>query len=352
MLAAGSNKLFGTNLLGTYLEMTDVKTLNNNYNSTSNGRGKFSVVADPEQTRVTQAYLDIKPVKGLLIRSGRQMVNLDNQRFIGAVGWRQMPQTFDAHLLSYTGIANLSLAGAYVTGVHTIFADKKKGTYGNDRGNTNSVVLHSTYKVSNAVKVTAYDYMIGSAHDTYGLAITGKPKVSNNLTLNYRVEHAIQADPTMKNEDRPEEDVEADANYYNVAVGMNLSGVLAGVNYEQLSGKKENASFSTPLATKHKFNGWADKFLKTPDQGLIDSNFMLGYKSKSTGVMKVIYHEYKSETGKDVDYGTEVNAVYKRGIPGLNGLVGMLKYADYKADKHSVDSKKIWVMLDYKFSSK
>jgi hypothetical protein len=35
-------------------------------------------------------------------------------------------------------------------------------------------------------------------------------------------------------------------------------------------------SFLTPLATLHKFNGWADKFLVTPLEGLSDLYFTAG----------------------------------------------------------------------------
>ncbi|HHH37180.1 MAG TPA: hypothetical protein ENK77_01020, partial [Epsilonproteobacteria bacterium] len=52
----------------------------------------YALIADPQNNRITQAYLDYK-MGGTLLRAGRQMVNLDDQRFVGAVGWRQMPQT-------------------------------------------------------------------------------------------------------------------------------------------------------------------------------------------------------------------------------------------------------------------
>ena len=34
---------------------------------------------------------------------------------------------------------------------------------------------------------------------------------------------------------------------------------------------RATGAFNTPLATLHKFNGWADKFLTTPADGLTDS---------------------------------------------------------------------------------
>jgi len=345
MIGVGAD-LFGTDFLSAYVEMTDVHALNDNYNSTNNGggSGNVQVVADPEQTRVTQAYIDIKS-NGFLLRSGRQMINLDNQRFVGAVGWRQMPQTFDAFLLSYTGVKNLNLAAVYVSQVNRIFADARNSF------ETETVLLNGSYKVSDALKVTLYDYMISSVSDTYGISLTGKTKLGD-AKINYRAEYAVQADASLETDNNGKPD--ADADYYNLNVGVNMNGILGSIGYEVLSGANASGSetaFSTPLATLHGKNGWADKFLGTPAGGIEDLSFMLGYKSKDLGLFKVVYHDFQADTGSVGDYGTEIDAVYKNKVPGVKGLVAMLKYADYDADNYSVDTTKIWFMLDYKFAT-
>ncbi|MDF1881284.1 alginate export family protein, partial [Sulfurimonas sp. MAG313] len=135
--------LLGTDWLSTYVEMTDVHSLNNNYNGLDGKDNANSVVADPKQTRLTQSYLDFKYNK-TIFRAGRQMVNLDNQRFIGAVGWRQMPQTFDAYAIVDNSIENLNILAAYVTQVNTIFAD---GGGKVNSASTETVLLNAKYKV-------------------------------------------------------------------------------------------------------------------------------------------------------------------------------------------------------------
>jgi len=381
--------LFGTDWLSTYVEMTDVHALNNNYNSTNNGGGsaynpyiapntkKNNVVADPEQTRVTQAYIDVK-MGNTLLRAGRQMINLDNQRFVGAVGWRQMPQTYDGFLLANSDITNLNLAAAYLTKVNTIKADDARAL------ETRAVVLHAQYKVADFLTVTAYDYMLGAGtgdntgtnnavgSDTIGLALTGKPKLGDAVTLNYRAEYAVMVDPSLDTDQWSggnNNNDNYDADYYNLEVGVNVSGFLAQLGYEVQSGTadsytgKDNKTFSTPLGTNHKFSGWADVFLGTPDQGLEDLNLMLGYKSKDFGTFKVVYHDFQSEVD-GIDYGQEFDAVYVRAIPGVKGLKGLVKYAQYEGDDKAVnltnsvknnpkaeDVQKFWFMLDYKFAS-
>ena len=383
VLGVGAD-IAGTDWLSVYGEMTNVHNINDNYNSTDNGGGsanqgdshssKNAVVADPEQTRLTQAYIDVK-AGGALLRAGRQMINLDNQRFVGAVGWRQMPQTYDGFLLAYGGIKDLSLAAAYLTQVNTIKAGDADSAAPSTL-DTRSVVLHASYKAADALTVTAYDYMLGTGtgsndgtangvgSDTIGIALTGKPKMGD-IVLNYRAEYAMMTDASLDSQ-QLQSGVKShyDADYYNFELGMNMSGILAGIGYEFQSGTEasytgnDNKTFSTALGTNHKFNGWADQFLTTPTEGLTDLNVMLGYKSKDLGVFKVVYHDFNSDVDS-ISYGSEIDALYKRAVPGVKGLTGMLKYADYNADDSATsgnpkatDVQKFWVMLDYKFTSK
>ncbi|MCK4875382.1 MAG: hypothetical protein KAS26_06000, partial [Sulfurimonas sp.] len=80
--------------------------------------------------------------------------------------------------------------------------------------------------------------------------------------------------------------------------------------------------------------------------------------AKGFGLLKVVYHDYQADetqAGQVDDYGTEINAIYKRAIPGVNGLSGMVKYASFDAEKgtsaKTTDVEKLWVMLTYKFAS-
>lgn len=139
-LGAGSDKLFGSDMLGAYLEMTDVHNFNDRYNSTDNGETNYQTVVDPEQTRVTQSYIEVKAA-GAKLRYGRQTINLDNQRFIGSVNWRQMPQTFDATTLTYSGIKNLNLFASYSTQRNGVKdSDDRTTTYG-----TRDLFLNASY---------------------------------------------------------------------------------------------------------------------------------------------------------------------------------------------------------------
>lgn len=344
--------LFGTNWLSGFAQMTDVHALNNNYNSTDNGQSGNSVVADPGQTRLTQSYLDFKYHK-TVFRAGRQIVNLDNVRFIGSVNWRQMPQSFDAYAIVDNSINKLNLLAAYVTQVNTVKAGNSNSF------STNTVLLHAKYKMMDAATLTGYGYLIGSVHNTYGLALTGKSAFSKSIKYKYRAEYANQTDPSLetKNQGKPK----VDADYFNVQLGLNMSGFLMGARYELLSGSNgsdNKTAFGTPLATLHAQNGWADKFLKTPAPGLVDANVMVGYKTSSLGVVKAIYHDFSSDK-KSINYGTEVDLLYKKSIPNVKNLTGLIKAAIYKSGDSvaqgntsalATDKNVFWVMLNYKFN--
>ncbi|MBA1419825.1 MAG: alginate export family protein [Epsilonproteobacteria bacterium] len=342
-----SADLFQVDGLSTYLEATNVSG-SGDYWDLSNGdigdKGVYNVVADPSQTRITQAYIDYASGK-TLIRAGRQGVNLDNQRFIGTVNWRQMPQTYDAAAVINNSVENLSLLAAYVWHVNTIFDEDTVKPVG-DGFDTGTVLLHASYKMMDALTLTGYAYMIEDIHDTYGIAATGKFALGAGTGLSYRAEYASQTDPSF--EDLTTNKT-ADADYINVEATLNMSGFLAGARYEVLgAGNGGNAAFSTPLATLHGQNGWADMFLGTPDDGLVDVNGMIGYKAKGFGVAKIVYHDFSSDRG-NTDYGTETDVLYKNKISAVKGLSGMLKASFYSADAYKVDTTKYWVMLDYKF---
>ena len=347
--------LLGINGLSAYLEGTSVNNFGgNDYNSGLHGNTQYDIIADPQQARITQAYLDYKFNK-TLIRGGRQTVNLDNQRFIGSVDWRQMPQTFDAVAVVDNTIENLSLLGAFVYGINGV-GEQQSST------NTASVLLHGAYKVNDMLNVTAYDYMLASISDTYGLALTGKID-AGMAKLDYRAEYAKQKDPSLEYQVK---NVKADAQYYNLDLGANISGVLAGLNYEVLGANadyKDNGvtgqkAFATPLATLHAFNGWADVFLGgTPAGGLRDANARLGYVDKSLGKVLGVYHKFTADEkmgGKD-DLGTEFDVSYGNKIPGVNNLTGLVKYAAYNKGTvagYTKDKQVAWLMLDYKFATK
>jgi len=346
------------NLLGVEGLTTNIGVISVNnfgsdkYNSTNNGEIQYDVIKDPQKAMISNADINYKIDKTTL-HAGRSQINLDNQRFIGTVGWRQFERSYDSLYVSNNSIEGLSLLAAWVYGI--------QGVGAGPTADTNSVLLHAGYKVMPELKVTAYDYMIAGLGDTYGIALTGKIKAG--AALSYRAEYAVQKDASMGIHTGSK--AKADASYYNLDIGANLSGILAGVNYEFLSGADANGktAFNPKFGTNHKFNGWADMFYvaNRPSGGLKDANVRLGYKAKGLGKVLAVYHSFKADTsmptsiGTTDDLGSEFDVVYVNAIPGVKNLKGLVKYASYakgKATGYTNDKKVAWLQLDYKFSTK
>ncbi|CAM2779974.1 hypothetical protein PSDI105340_03340 [Pseudoalteromonas distincta] len=120
---------------------------------------------------------------------------------------------------------------------------------------------------------------------------------------------------------------------------------------ESLGSDSGDYGFAAPLATMHKFNGWADMFLSTPTQGLDDTYISLNGKAFG-GKWLMAYHSFdanEQSNGVD-DLGRELNVQYVKSI-NKTYTVGA-KYADYSAGDtaaNKVDTQKLWVWMSAKF---
>ncbi len=120
-----------------------------------------------------------------------------------------------------------------------------------------------------------------------------------------------------------------------------------GVGMETLEGNGVKG-FTTPLATLHKFQGWADKFLTTPPNGIEDLYVNAGFTLKGIGPLDTLaaqasYHSYEAEHVA-LDYGSETNVQLQA---KWQRLLGTIKYADYSSDGFATDTGKFWLQLEY-----
>lgn len=316
----------------------------NDFNSgagTSPGRIQYSTVADPRGSDLNQLYLQYSPSDDWQMRLGRQKINLDNQRFVGAVGWRQNEQTFDALSLTIRSIPNTELFYSYIKNVNRIFGDKVPA--GDHSVNTH--LLNAKIKLGDAWSITPYAYYIDNedvplfSTSTFGARFTGKAAAGAG-TINFTAELATQSDAA----DNP---VNYDADYAHINILWTAkNGLALGAAYESLGGDAASAgmSFRTPLATLHAFQGWADQFLATPGSGVDDRYVTVKYKAASWN-LQAVYHDFSSEAGSG-DFGTELDIAASRKLGDRYGL--LLKAAFFDADAAAtsfVDTNKFWIML-------
>ncbi len=299
--------------------------------------GEFSVVADPETTEIDQAKVNLNysvAERPLSLSLGRQLITLADHRFVGHVGWRQDRQTFDAFSLNYSLGEGVDVSYHFIDQRNTIFAKERDV-------DTSDHLLHINYKQGRHLFST-YGYFLdlnesdSDQHDTFGFKVVGDVSALE-LPLKYAVEWAHQR--TAGTGSRFETQYRA----------LSLSTPIASMarlklQYEQLGSDDGLEGFSTPLATLHKFNGWADQFIATPDQGLIDVALSLSGKF-SGGKWLLAYHDFSSEErllGND-DLGTELDMSYSLPV-AKNYSIGF-KYAGYEGGDaifNKVDTDKFW----------
>lgn len=303
-----------------------------------------SVVADPATGDINRAQISYTHDLASAVL-GRQRIILDNARFVGNVGWRQNEQTYDAARIDLTAVKDLNATYVYMNQVNDIFF--------NDIAVKNHL-LNVGYKTP-AGKVTTYAYMLEadekgdeSTNDTYGLSFKGAAPIAN-VELLYAAEYATQ---TVNGGESGDKDF--DAAYTFFEGGVKVSGISFFAGMEVLGGDGDYA-FETPLATKHAFNGWADKFLSTnksttnPDDGEING-LQDVYAKVGTNVAGVkllaVYHDYSSDKDS-VDLGSEINLLAAKKFD-KNFSAG-IKFAQYSAGDVGTDADKLWLWGEVKF---
>ena len=269
---------------------------------------------------------------------------------MGSVAWRQNDQTFDAISLNIKPYAKFGLYYAYIDQVNTIFGseDQKPKFVRAQDGKQDSQIhlIQAKVNYSPLLNSTFYGYLMDFedlaawSNQTYGLRLTGK---KNNFR--YVAEYAKQSEYA----DQP---TNYDADYYALELGYGITdkgsalGEIA-LGYEVLGSDAGKIAFQTPLATKHKFNGWADLFLTTPVNGLTDLYISSNFNVFGKGKLSTELHQYRSDV-KNMDYGQEFSVSYSHALP-VKGLSALAKFSDYQAEEFSVDTQKLWFQVDYKY---
>lgn len=313
------------------------------YNDTLPGNGvePFPVVADPENlelNRLQLAFFD----GGTGVTVGRQRIALDNQRFVGNVGWRQSEQTFDA-VRGQAKIGPVSLDAAYAISQRTVFGvDSPNGHYDGEFLLLNGGLDLAGLDAKAFAYLLDYDTRAAFSSQTYGALLTGEIALPGVGKLTGLASYARQSDYGVN-------PVAYDADYWNLQAGFAVWGFTLTAGYEELGSDGGAAAFQTPLATLHAFNGWADLFLTTPADGLRDRYIGLG-KSFDLPFAKglkadLAYHAFDSDVG-GLDFGSEWDASL-----GLKlGWVGLLaKFAIYDAAGFASDTEKVWLQAEVAF---
>ncbi len=323
------------------------------------GKSAYPVVADPDFTGINQLYVDWTGIRNTKVRLGRQSVKLDNVRFIGNVEFRQVMQVFDGIAIENKSVQDLELYGAYFTRVRNVNTDLKPDATG---------ILHALYRISPTENLIGYAYLYDQDHvvvandissKTFGMRLDGARKLNDDWKLLYTAEYAKQDDLDDSSK-RTDAQGKVDAHYYKIGGGAGYGNWWARADQELLSSNDGKYAFQTPLGTNHLFQGWVDKFLITPAEGIRDTFISAGGKIGEVVVLTE-YHWFDSEKdfakvggGRGDRYGTEwdASATYAYN----KNLSGKVEYGTYREDDQYVsaakrirDTDKLWLTMMYTF---
>jgi hypothetical protein len=323
------------------VEAEDVRALVDDYNSTANGRTRFPVVVDPEGSEWNQAHIGWKGgARGTELTLGRQRLLFDNQRHVGNVGWRQNEQTFDAFALTHPFDERITLRYAWLDRVHRVFGNQHPNPLQAEH-DLDAHLFNLAAKLPVGT-LAGYAYLVenedlpaASTH-TSGLRLAG----SRSLGA-FEVPYAGEFARQRGWRDAPSTGT---VDYLHVEAGLRRHGHGLRIGFERLDSNGRRA-FQTPLATGHAFNGWADRFLVTPANGLDDRYVKL---DGPLGPLKYMlaWHRFDAARG-GADHGTEFDA--QLGWTFAKRWTLLAKAADYRSDGFGADVRKLWVSAEYRY---
>jgi hypothetical protein len=317
-------------------------------------KARFPLVNDPKVTELNRLQLTWTVNPALTLTAGRQRILVDDQRFIGNVGWRQDEQTFDA-IRADAALGRFKATYVYVSRVNRVLGELKDW-------DSDSHLLNATWSPSEALRLEGFVYALDFGNSFPNSSITKGVKASGKAWVGlyqvaYNATWARQSDYHGRT-------TPYDLDYVGLDVAGTFDIYTVKADWESLEGNGTRG-FTSPLATTHAFQGWADAFVQPlgGNKGFVDGleDFNLSFNAKPrfratylfNSDLLVRYHDFNDQkTGADL--GHEWDAQVQAAITPKLSIA--LKYADFeRAATVPVGTAtpppsrtKVWLTLEYK----
>jgi hypothetical protein len=317
-----------------------------------NGSAARPIVADPQNVALYIAQLQYK-TKAVTLTAGRQKIALDDERFVGNVAFRDNAQTFDAVRVELTPAKGLKLDLAYAWSARSIWGID--GTGARQQAVRGDNIFANLSYATPIGTLTGFAYLVDQdeaavqgfrlSSQTYGARLAGSRALSKTAKFSYQLSYARQTDYHANPNDYA-------ADYWLADATLDVKGWKLNAGYEILGASSGTAltSFQTPLGTNFKFQGWADKFLTTPANGVRDLYVSGGYGWKQLGplsgvALQATWHRLDSDR-MDQHYGNEINLLASAKV---KKTALSIRYAHYDAKALATDTEKLWLQLDWAY---
>jgi len=311
------------------------------YNSTTNGRTAYPVVADPETTEINRALLYYRGGQNHLLL-GRQELPIEQERFLSSVDFRQNQQTYDALMYMNRMFQGWTLVYGYMDRVRRFLSDDHPV----GEIEMKSHVVDIDYETPSNNRVTIYGHFFdmetpavtARSHRNIGVRLQGSTG-SEALKWLYHAEYADQSSYASGADS-------IDADYWRAELGPRFSNQwVLRLGIEHLGGNGTYA-FQTPFGNIHEFNGRADLFAAgTPADGLVDKYVALEVPLLGARTM-IAYHQFDSDAG-DLDYGSELDVAVTYRF--REKFEFAFEFARFNAKNFSGDKRVISMSLSYTY---
>jgi hypothetical protein len=303
----------------------------------------YPLLPDPRYTGVNQAYVDYAGSEALRVRAGRQVVRLENRRWVSDNDFRQTPQVFDGLAATYAGIARTTLSAQHFRRVRT-----PSGAVNDLR----LTLLNAAWNPARGHALGAYAVLhdqpnngarTGFADSSYrvaGVRAEGTAVRLEGVEVPYMAEYARQG-PHAGGDARVRGD------YWRAGTGLAANDWTVRYDHEVKGSNAGLYGVQMPLTDFYAFNGWSLHFFNTPREGLRDQWLTARY-ALGDFTLYAEGHRFRSDYG-NIDFGREVDIGMT--YAGGEHWIVRLQHARYTpgAGTPDPDVRKTWLTLSYSY---
>lgn len=322
------------------LEFEDVSVIGNElYNDGINGLNRPRE-ADPADTEINRMQIGYALSKNQRIVVGRQAFDLDNRRILGVGGWRQNGRSIDMLRYQHDALGPFKFTGLWLENVNQAGGPDHPNPLAADT-RIKGQVLHALNEPLPGMQLSLFGYFFDftdlpeQSHRNLGFYARGQWPPDADQAWTYEASY-------IRQDDHADGAAVIDVDYAEATLGYQWGGFHVRANWERLAGNG-NYAFQTPLALRHGPNGWVDRFLNTPADGLVDQNLGMTY-NRGAWRAEFYYHVFESDVD-DRAYGDEWNLRLRRDWTRRYSTV--LDIADYSAEDFASDMRKIWLYFNF-----